>query len=78
MNDNSGFEPETRAYLKRIIKSIFITLPWMMTNIMAGLYYEYAIINEKISTGNILFYSFFLVSFAALVWYLLKLWKGHL
>jgi hypothetical protein len=78
MNDISDFEPETRAYLKRIIKSIFITLPWMMTNIMAGLYYEYAIIHEKISTGNILFYSFFLVSFVALIWYLIKLWKGHL
>lgn len=78
MYESSGFDPKTVAYLKRIIKSIFITLSWMMIAAITGLYYEFAIVGDKITLVNILYYSIFIVTFLFLIRYLLKLWKGYL
>lgn len=78
MYESSGFDPKTVAYLKRIIKSIFITLSWMMIAAITGLYYEFAIIGDKITPGNILYYSIFLITFFFLIKYLLRLWKGYI
>lgn len=78
MYDSTGIDPETKAYLKRIINSIFITLLWMMACAIAGLYFKLAIVDGKISIRNIIFYLLFVASFLLLLRYLLKLWKGHM
>jgi hypothetical protein len=78
MYEQSGFDAETKAYLKRILHSIFITLVWMMTNAVIGLYFKLAIIEDSINLLNILFYLWFTGSFIVYLWLLRKLWKGHM
>ncbi len=68
-------EPETRDYLKKIMKSIFVGLFWMFANIMAGIFLECGFVGQKLSTTNIIFYTVLFVSFLFLIrWYYL-IWK---
>ncbi|MER3498255.1 MAG: hypothetical protein C4308_06240 [Chitinophagaceae bacterium] len=72
-----GFEPEVKKYLRKILYSIFYGLLWMSLNVLTGLFWEFAIINGRISTANILFYLFFLLSLAALLYYYYRVWNEN-
>jgi hypothetical protein len=72
-----GMEPEVRKYLRKILNSLFVGLLWLSVNVLAGLYWGWGIINGKLSMGNILFYLWFLLSLAALLWYYYKVWKSN-
>jgi hypothetical protein len=70
-----GFEPEAKIFLKKILLSLFLGLFWLMLNMTFGIFFGMMEIGEKISAGNIFFYSFFIVSLAALIWFYYKTWK---
>ncbi len=78
MYETSGFDEQTKNYLRRIILSIFITALWLMINAIAGLYFKLAIVEDSFSIGNIFFYLWFALSFIFYLRYMRKLWKGHL
>jgi ABC-type maltose transport system permease subunit len=69
------FDPETTAYLKRILNTVFIGLFWMMAQVVFGIFLEYGFIGSKISIANIIFYTILVISLAALVYYFIKIWK---
>ncbi len=69
-------EPEVKAFLLRIINSLSMVLLWMMVNMTAGIFYGLAFFDNNPSATNILYWFFCLLSFAALVVYLRKKWKG--
>jgi hypothetical protein len=71
-------EPEVRAFLIRIVQSLSMTLLWMSVNMAIGIRFDLAFPHNGISTGNIIFYIFFVTSFAGLIWYLLRIWKEAL
>lgn len=71
-------EPEVKAFLARIVKSLSMALLWMLVNMTFGIFLNYGFISGSISVGNIIFYVFCLSSLTALVWYLLKIWKEAL
>jgi hypothetical protein len=71
-------EPEVRAFLVKIVKSLSFALLWMMLNMTFGIFFELGFIHSTITLANILYYVFLLGSFAALLWYLLKIWKENL
>ena len=71
-------EPEVRIFLAKIIKSFSMALLWMMTNMTLGIFFDLGFIHSSISLANILFYTFFLGSLTALIWYLLNIWKQEL
>ena len=62
-------------YLKRILKTIFIGLLWMAVNTKIGIMNNYAFYENKIQTGNILFYIFFIVTLVLLLIFFYKLWN---
>ena len=69
------FEPDTKDFLKKIIQSVFVGLSWMFVNMTAGIYFGLLFVYDSISIGNIIFYIFFVVSLAFLVWFYYKTWK---
>ena len=71
-------EPKVIIYLKRIVKTISMALLWMVINAKIGILNNYAFIEEKVKTGNIIFYIWFIISLALLLYYLYKLWKDDL
>jgi hypothetical protein len=71
-------EPEVRAYLLRIVNTLSFGLLWMAINSTIGIMFDYAFIHERISTGNIIFYAWFIISLALLIWYLVRLWNKPL
>lgn len=68
-------EPEVSAFLARIAKSISLILIWMLINTLFGVKKGYFFLDEKISTGHIIFYGWFIGSLFLLFWYIIKIWK---
>lgn len=71
-------EPKILTYLKRIIKTLVVGLVWMAINVRFGIMDNYAFFENKISTGNIVFYVWFLISLSFIVYYIYKTWKEPL
>ena len=74
---SEGFEPEVRKYLMKILNSLCVGLLWLSLNVLGGLYWEYGIVKGKISIQNILFFSWFLLSLAALLYYYYRTWRNY-
>ena len=71
-----GMEPEVKKYLRKILNSLCVGLAWLAINVLMGLYWEWGIIKGKLGIGNILFFLWFLLSIALLLWYYYKTWKN--
>ena len=71
-------EPEAAAFLKRISFSLGIGLLWMILNSTFGIMFDFAFIHDHITAGNIIFYIWFVISFALMLWLLIRLWKKSL
>jgi len=50
-------------------------LIWMIANSTPGIMYDYAFVHERVSVGNILFYTWFVLSFAAFLWWVIRVWR---
>ena len=68
-------EPEARAYLKKVFVTLAVGLLWMFANVVAGLGYGLALIEGKLSTTNIIFYAWLLLSLIALLLFFVKMWR---
>ncbi len=68
-------EPGVREYLIRIVNTLAVGLLWMAINTTVGIMYDYAFVHEHISTGNILFYIWFVISFIVFLWWVIRLWR---
>lgn len=68
-------EPGVRKYLIRILNTLSLGLVWMALNSTFGIMYGYAFPGEHIKTGNVIFYIWFVMSLAAFLWWMIKLWR---
>lgn len=68
-------EPGVREYLLRIVNTLSVGILWMAINSTAGIMYDLAFVHEKITTGNILFYSWFVISLSLFLWWIIRLWS---
>jgi hypothetical protein len=73
-------DPVVSEYLKRILNTISFTVLWMAINSTAGIMYQFAYLQEGdgIQVENIIFYLWLILSFIALLYYLIRLWKKPL
>ena len=71
-------EPKIVIYLKRIVKTISIMLVWMIINARVGITTNYAFIEGKLTTANVLFYVWFVISLAVMLFMFYKLWKNNI
>ena len=68
-------EPEVREFFKRISLTIGLFIVWIMVNATIGIKYGYAFFKDKIHWSNIVFYIWVIVSFAAVIWGCMHIWK---
>jgi hypothetical protein len=73
-----GMEPEIKEFLLRIVQTISMGLLWLLVNMSIGIYFGFAFFEDKPSTGNYIYYFFFLVSLSLLIFYFIKKWKGKM
>ncbi len=73
---NTGMDPAVRRYFRKIINSFVAGLLWMLTMSMAGIYFELAVVDEKLRWYNIVFYLVFLVTLLWLIRYFYRSWKA--
>jgi hypothetical protein len=75
--EETGMDPEVRRYFRKIMNSFAFGLLWMLTLSTVGLYMGLAYVGDRVRWHNIAFYIFCILSFAALLRYYYKTWKGN-
>jgi hypothetical protein len=70
-----GMEPEAKKYLLKVLNSLSFGLLWLALNVLGGLYWGYAIIEEKLSLYNILYFAWFVLSLLALLYCYYRIWR---
>jgi len=69
-------EPDVRAFLITIMQTISMALLWMLVNMSIGIYYGFGFFEGHPNWKNYIFYVWFLASFAWLINYFRKKWRG--
>ena len=65
-------EPEVRAFFIRVLMSLTAAVLWMVVNVWGGIYLGWLFFGDTFKTGNIIYYSFMVISFGVMIWYLVK------
>jgi len=68
-------EPGVKQYLTRILNTMSLGLVWMIANSTLGIMYDYAFIHDRVSLGNILFYTWFVLSLVVFLWWVIRVWS---
>jgi membrane protein DedA with SNARE-associated domain len=71
-------DKELQAFFIRVLYSMTAIVVWMVINMTGGIYLGWLFFENNMKTGNIVFYTFMVVSLIGLIWYLVKLWKGKM
>jgi NADH:ubiquinone oxidoreductase subunit 3 (subunit A) len=71
---NTGMDPEVKRYFRKIMKTFSVGLLWMMVTGTAGFFFGLAIIRDGLRWYNLVFYFFFLLTLAAMIFYFYKIW----
>jgi hypothetical protein len=71
----SHFEPEVRDFMRRIVLSLLMGLIWLTVNMTLGIWFGLLFFGERMSTANLVYYIFLVLSGAFLVWWFIVTWK---
>lgn len=74
----SGMEPEAQDFLKRIVQTVSVGILFLLLHMTFGLYLNWAFFEGAPRIGNIIYYIIFLASFAGLIYFYYRLWKGKM
>jgi hypothetical protein len=72
---NSGMDPEVKKYFRQIMNSFSVGLLWLMVVMAMGLFFRLGIIGTSLRWYNVVFYCFFVVSLAGLIYFFYRVWK---
>jgi hypothetical protein len=70
----SGFEPEVRDYLRRIVLSFVLGLIWLVLNMTLGIYLGWMFFFDRPTAGNFIFYIFMFSTLVLYCWFLRRTW----
>lgn len=71
---SSNAEPDIKEFLIKILQAVTALVVWAVITMFFGLYLEWAHIHS-FNVLNAIFYIWFAVSFAGLVYFFYKVWK---
>jgi hypothetical protein len=71
----SGWEPDVKGFLLKILNSISLVLLWLIACATAGIYFELGYTNGKPLIYTIIFYTVMAVTLFLLLRRLYKTWK---
>ena len=69
-------EPEAALFLKRVAKSVFIGFVWLAITSVIAVKGDNAFFEKNISLGNVVFYTWFVVSIFFLIKIFRRMWLG--
>lgn len=75
---SGGIEPEVKDFLKRVMQTVSTGMLFLLVHMTFGLYLNWGFYEGQIGIGNVIYYVFFLGSFAGLIYYYYILWKERL
>ena len=70
-----GWDPDVRKYFRKILNSISWTLIWMISSLIAGVYYQLAFFDGDHTIATVVFYVLMIITLFLLVRYLIGLWR---
>jgi hypothetical protein len=68
-------EHDVKDFLRRIVWTVFAGFLWLTITLGIGAYNDLLVPNPKITIGNIIFYIWFAVTLAALLYLYIRIWK---
>jgi hypothetical protein len=68
-------EPKARIFLKKIMKTIFVGLFWMMLQVLLGIFFEMGFVEKNITMINVIFYVQLTLTLSLLIYFYYSLWK---
>jgi predicted benzoate:H+ symporter BenE len=71
----SGWDPDVKNFLLKILNSISLVLAWLIAGATAGIYFKLGYDNGKPIIYTILFYLAMVVTFFLLVRHLYRMWN---
>jgi uncharacterized protein with PQ loop repeat len=71
----SGWDPDVKQFLIKILNSISLVLLWMIACATAGIYFQFGYTNGKPVIYTIIFYAAMAVTLFLLLRQLYKIWK---
>jgi membrane protein YdbS with pleckstrin-like domain len=71
----SGWDPDVKQFLVKILNSISLVLLWMIACATAGIYFQFGYTNGKPVIYTIIFYVAMAVTLFLLLRHLYKIWK---
>lgn len=69
---SNGIEPELRRLLTKTLRIIVSIVSWAIINSFFGIYLEWAMIKGRFNTFNAVYYTWFILSLAALIYFLYR------
>ncbi|RFS23363.1 hypothetical protein DVR12_10115 [Chitinophaga silvatica] len=74
-DEEPKFDWELMEFFLKIIRTIFVGLFLMLVNITLGLYLGFGVPEESTPGRMIFFYSWLVITLAAYIYYVWKMWK---
>ncbi len=71
----SGWDPDVKKFLLKILNSISVVLLWMIVFATAGIYFQLGYVKDQPILYTILFYSVMAVTLFFVVRYLYRVWN---
>jgi len=68
-------EDNAKRLLKKVVATVVATMLWMFINMVFGIYNGWMFFDDSPATGNIIFYTWMLLSLAGLIVFFYKTWK---
>lgn len=72
---NQGMDPEVKIYFRKIVNSFAVFLLWITVIATLAFYFRLAIVHKSWQWYNWVFYTVFIASLIALLYYFYKLWR---
>jgi hypothetical protein len=68
-------EDDVKDFLKRIVWSVSLGFLWLVLTLGIGAYNHLLVPENGLTIGNIIFYIWFAVSLAGLIWINIRIWR---
>ena len=68
-------EPEVVAFLKRVAVCILLAFCWLVINVILGVKFDLAVVEEHVTIGNVLYYLWLVGSLVLLLLFFIRLWR---
>lgn len=71
----SEIEPEIKTFLRKVLQTVTAVVVWAFISLFFGLYLQWALVLDRFNTFNVIFYTWFFISLAGLIYFFYRVWK---